>query len=121
MARRLLAVGSVGEIISAEVIPPNWQGPEEKYVDMPLPLKKIIIEYDGPSHFDPMAWDRAQSRGKWEADRAFDKAALSNGYKVLRLHCKDADLFHEYIGMAIAQWLDKSALYTPSYIPQVTL
>lgn len=109
------------EVIAAEVTPPNWEGPEEKLVDILLPLKKVIIEYDGPSHFEPMAWDRGQPREKWEADRAFDAAALNNGYKVLRLHYKDVDSFDKYIDKALAQWQDKSALYTPSYFPSPTL
>jgi hypothetical protein len=113
----MVVVGWPNEVISAEVYPPNWTGPEFKLVDVLLPLRSLIIEYDGPSHFEPMASDRAQPRSKWDADRAFDVAACNQGYKALRLHYRDERLFPIFIAKAIAECHDKSVLYTPSYAP----
>lgn len=89
----------------------------KKSADIFLPEKRIIIEVDGRSHFEaPMPQDRKGDKGqKWVKDVEWDGQARREGFKVLRLHYKDANEWAAYIQAALDAWLDKSPVYTPTH------
>lgn len=116
--RALLDVGFRGEMVSAEVYPWRCSG-TQKRVDIFLPLRRLIIEYDGPSHFRPMPVDRnraaATGVSKLAEDRRFDAACMERGFKILRLHYKDEELFAVYALQALLTCANPTPMYTPSY------
>ncbi len=69
-------------------------GPTDFY----LPEFKLIIQVDGSGHFENPHRARRMGRqgvpsrkAQWEVDSSFNAAALEQGYRVLRVHYKDAE------------------------------
>lgn len=62
-------------------------GAENMELDILLPVDKIVIEIDGPSHFEPIWGEDALKRNR-KADNKKNGLLLSNGINVIRVRDK---------------------------------
>jgi hypothetical protein len=122
-----MAIGGVdeGEVNLRALVAKMW--PEEvvavrvhpwptcaKHVDLFFPLRNLIIEHDGASHFKPLPRDRVKG-GKLPDDWDFVEKARRRGMKVLRLHYKDKDIFANIISHTLADCDNSIPVFSPSY------
>lgn len=112
LVRQLVARYWPREVLAAQVY--AWDECP-KLVDLFLPLRKLIIEHDGRSHFHELPGDRGKGKSKLERDLEFDIEAQGQGFKVLRLHWKDEDKFSVCIALALANCKFPEPVYSPSY------
>lgn len=86
-------------------------------MDMFLPFRNPIVMHDGSSHDNEMPIDRKNPIPKCERDVLWDEdEAFVEGFKVLRLHWRDEDVWGEYLIRAYEECDTGNIdpLYTPS-------
>lgn len=84
-------------------------------VDMFLPGTKTLIHHDGASHERLMPVDRARGVSKRLLDALWDSEAACRGFKVLRLHWRDENMWEYYVLRAAVE--QKLGILSPLCTP----
>lgn len=73
----------------------------QKPIDMVLESHAIMVEVDGRQHAQHSSGWGEEAAAQWERDRQLDRAVLSSGRRLVRLHWRDAASWEQHVMAAM--------------------